>query len=106
MSLRRLAIRRDANEGPIVDALLAAGATVLRLNMKDVPDLLVGFRGRNVLMEIKNPPGPKGGTSADGQHLSFDQHAWHLAWRGLTPVVVRTPAEALRAIGIAVEEVT
>jgi hypothetical protein len=52
MYARRRAKRRDENEGPIIAAMLAAGATVLQL---DEIDLLVGFRGLNILIEVKNP---------------------------------------------------
>ncbi len=100
----RRAAKRDANEWAIVDALRAVGATVLRLNDSDCPDLLVGFHGVNFLMETKRPPGKRGGTSADGQHLSEGQAAWHAAWGGLRPVVVRTPGEALAVIGVVADE--
>lgn len=99
MSLRRLAVQRDANEPAIVAALEAVGATVTRLNMRDVPDLLVGFRRENYLLEVKRPAGKRGGTSDDGQRLSEGQEIWHCTWRGRTPAVVRTPEEALIAIG-------
>ena len=49
--MRRYAARRDANEGEIVRALEKVGASVLRLH--DI-DLLVGFRGRNYLLEVKD----------------------------------------------------
>jgi len=95
----RRAARRDANEDEIVRALRAAGASVCLLSMKDVPDLLVGFRGANFLLEVKQEG--RRGASIKSIHaeLSDDQAAWHETWRGLTPVVVRNTAEALAAIG-------
>lgn len=100
MSIHRRAARRDPNEAEIVKALEAVGATVLRLSMPDAPDLLVGFRGVDTLIEVKSPEGPRGGTRhSKGQHLSDDQAKWHAAWRGRPPVVVRTVEEALAAIG-------
>ncbi len=43
----------DANQGDIVEAFTARGATVYVLG-KPV-DLLVGYRAVNVLVEVKNP---------------------------------------------------
>jgi len=53
--------KRDVNEKDIVDGLRAVSATVDRINEEDMPDLIVGFRGVNYLIEIKPPPGPRGG---------------------------------------------
>jgi hypothetical protein len=123
---RRRAARRDQNEAAIVAALIAAGASVTRLkgdsdttavvDGKQVTvhggetDLLVGADGRTVLMEVKRERGPRGGSRAGGRsrpgmggdgELTKDQLAWRAAWRGSTPLIVRTPAEALAAIGLA-----
>jgi len=54
MKRQAYAKKRDANELEIVRALEAIGATVHRL---DVFDLLVGYRGRSHLIEIKTPSG-------------------------------------------------
>ena len=94
----RRAAKRDDNEAAIVIALERAGATVARLSGPDLPDLLVGYRGTNTLMEVKRAAGKKGGTS--GRELLPGQAAWHATWRGAPPVVVRGPIEALRAIGL------
>jgi hypothetical protein len=104
MSLHRRAARRDANEAEIIAALRAVGATVQQLSGEDVPDLLVGFRGVDHLMEIKRPLGPRGGHAEGIKHVSLtpDQAKWHAAWRGRPPVVVRTVDEALAAIGAVV----
>lgn len=82
----------------MVDALERVGATVERLSAKDAPDLLVGFRGVNTLLEVKQPAGKRGGTSH--RDLLPGQAEWHAAWRGAAPVVVRTAEEALAAIGV------
>ena len=81
--------RRDANEKPIIAALRAVGATVVQLSSTDVPDLLVGYRGLNWLLEVKS----------DGGDLSQGQADWFRDWRG-EGGVVRTPEDALRRIGI------
>ena len=94
----RRAANRDLSEPEIIAALRKIGATVEQLDGTNIPDLLVGFRGRNWLMEVKNPEGPKGGASQHGQKLSDGQADWHQAWPGQV-AVVRTPEDALWAIG-------
>ncbi len=96
--MSRRANTRDAGEREIIDALESVYASVLQLNMEDVPDLLVGYRGRCFLFEIKAPKGPRGGSSADGQELSIGQREWFQLWQGHREVI-RTPADALEAIG-------
>lgn len=99
MSLNRFAKQRDANEPEIVAALQAVGATVVRLD-KPV-DLLVGYRGANYLIEVKLPAGSRGGTAhsapTDGQVVFF------ATWRGKASLV-RTPEDALHAIGARTRE--
>lgn len=95
--------RRDANECVIVSALRGVGATVQQLNEKGVPDLLVGFRGVNYLVEVKNPDddtGPKGGKRTKGRGtLRPAQVEWFSAWKGSPVVEVVSSDEALVAIG-------
>ena len=108
MSVHRRAARRDSNEVDIVRALEAAGASVTYMGAPGVPDLLVGYAGHTHLLEVKQPLGPAGGKRGGGSTrpgqggdgvLSADQLAWWQEWRGASPVIVRTPAEALAAIG-------
>lgn len=105
--IRRFAAHRDKAERSIKDALEAAGATVVQL---DAVDLLVGYRGDDFLLEVKDPAEvrvhkrlKKDGTPqtsiTPATDLTDDQREWHAWWRGRKPVVVRTPEEALRAIG-------
>ena len=94
MTILRHAKSRDGNEPEIVDALEAAGATVMRL---DTFDLLVGYRGRDTKLEIKAPLGTKGGASRG--RLTVDQVVLMRTWRGAPLQVVRTVEEALAAIG-------
>ncbi len=89
------AARTDANQADIVRALRAAGCSVEVLDPRGrggLPDLLVGFRGVNLLLEVK----------AKGGKLSPAQETWHQLWRGEKPKVVETEMEALVAVGIAV----
>lgn len=81
--------RRDANEKAIIAALRVVGATVQQLSGIDVPDLLVGHHGVNFLLEVKMPKG----------ELSDGQFEWVKTWRGREVWVVRSPDEALAAIG-------
>ena len=85
MSLNRYAKRRDPNEPDIVRALRDVGATVKRL---DDIDLLVGWRGRNFLLEVKDRKGA----------LKPSQEEMVRTWRGQYEIV-RSADEALRAIG-------
>lgn len=81
---------RDANESRIIKWLVSAGATVEKLPPGNGrPDLLVGFRGRNYLLEVKTEKG----------RIRPEQESWHSAWNGDVHVV-RTPQEAIAAIGI------
>jgi hypothetical protein len=84
--------KRDANEAAIVQALRSAGALVWRLDARDMPDLLVGFRQRFWLLEVKRA---KGGVISDGQAVFFV-----VAEAARLPVrVVRSAQEALEAVG-------
>ena len=85
----RLKAKRDGNEAEIVAALVAVGATVSQLNDPALPDLLVGYKGWNILMEIK---GKKRGK------LTPAQKRWHETWRGQVEVV-RSVEEVLAMIG-------
>jgi hypothetical protein len=84
------AAKVDTNHNEIVGALRDVGATVTSMAAVGMgyPDLSVGFRGTNYLLEIK---GPKG-------ELNDYQRAFHGMWKGRISVV-RTADEALRAIG-------
>lgn len=53
MGLNRWDAKRDKSEAAIVDYLKIRGCFVHRLSAKDLPDLLVGWCGRWLLMEIK-----------------------------------------------------
>jgi hypothetical protein len=88
--------KRDDNEPDIVKALQAVGAVVHRLDETGVPDLMVGWGRRTHLLEVKCELGPRGG---DRSKLTPDQVTWHQGWKGEPAVIVRTPIEALRAIG-------
>jgi predicted Zn-dependent protease len=91
----RRAARIDANQIEIVQTLRGAGATVqsLAAHGQGVPDILVGFRGLNFLMEIKNSA-----KRPSMRRLTVDEATWHQGWQGQIAVVL-TPLDALRVIG-------
>ncbi len=76
--------RLDANHQAIRDALEQMGATV---DPRCPGDLLVGFEGRNYLLEVKTSKGK----------LKASQEAFQAGWRGQY-AVVRSVDEALRVV--------
>ena len=61
---------------------------------KGCPDIVVGFRGANILMELKD-----GDKAASKQKLTDDETEWHDTWRGQV-AIVRNIAEALHVLGV------
>lgn len=55
------------------------------------PDALLGYRGFNVLVEVKDPE-----ASKRDRQLRSQQVEWHSKWRGQKPSVVETLADMLR----------
>lgn len=93
----RRAARTDKNHEAIVAALRARGATVQSLASvgRGCPDLLVGWMGRNALMECKRQRDDR----KKAPDLTADQVEWIKGWRGYVFVVL-TPAEALAALEV------
>ena len=91
------AAKVDANQAEIVESLRRAGAIVqVTSNIGGgFPDLVVGFRGKNYLLEIKD-----GGKPPSSRKLTKDQQEFHMRWnaRG-SVVVVESVMDALRAVG-------
>lgn len=92
----RRAAKIDDNQREIVDALRQAGCSVQSLAGvgKGVPDLVVGFRKRNFLLEIKD-----GSKSPSKRKLTPDEQNFHKMWKGAV-VIVESIDEALRAVGV------
>ncbi len=86
----------DSNQKAIVAALRAHGASVEHIHAigKGCPDILVGFRGKNFLMELKD-----GSLSPSKRKLTPDEIDWHRRWAGEV-YVVESADEALIAIGV------
>lgn len=82
----------DANQPEIVAALRAVGATVQHLHEvgQGCPDILVGFKGSNYVLEIKN--------SLRDWKLTPAEEVWLAQWRGQAHIV-ETAENALRIIG-------
>lgn len=92
----RRASKVDDNHAAIVHTLRTCGAVVQSLAAigRGCPDLLVSFRGQNLLIEVKD-----GRKPPSQRRLTADQVAWHSAWPG--PVhVVECPEDALEVLGL------
>jgi Holliday junction resolvase len=84
--------RIDTNHKEIVKALRDAGASVVSLaSMKHgCPDLLVGYEGETMLMEVKMPKGK----------YTPDQLDFIAKWKGGAVSRVDSVEAALRALGV------
>jgi hypothetical protein len=83
----RRASKRDANETAIIEALRAVGAWVKQLDFPS--DLAVRFRRKWSMLEVKD----------EGGKLTAQQEKDHAALDPGAIPIVRTPEEALKAIG-------
>jgi len=75
----RRAARTDSNQEEIVSHLRAIGASVQILAEvgHGCPDLLIGWRGKNLLAEVKRP----------GGRMTGDELDWHGLWRGQVAII-------------------
>jgi hypothetical protein len=86
----RTASRVDANQPDIVRALRGIGASVLHCHvLKNAFDILVGYRGRTFLMEIK---------ASEKDKLTPGEAEFMATWRGSTYHIVYTPDQAIKII--------
>ena len=92
---RRIAAKVDRNQAEIVADLRKAGATVTLLHTVGggCPDLLVGYRGKNWLIEVKDWK-----ASKSDRELNEKQKEWHAGWKGQVAKVEDADA-ALAVIG-------
>ena len=90
----RRASRIDRNQPEIITALRQLGASVEPLHAvgKGCPDLLVGFRNRTLLMEVKDGTKPP-----CERRLTEDQRRWHQAWQG-QKAIVKSVEEAVAVV--------
>ncbi len=83
----RRAAKRDVSEPEIVSALIQCGFSVYRLNQP--VDLLVGFRGKNFLVECKT------GTKGYAKDLNDNQKQFNDGWRGSKVVKLTSAQDAI-----------
>lgn len=93
------AARVDRNQAEIVAGLRKAGATVQPLHRvgDGCPDLLIGYRGQNYLIEVKD-----GQKTPSKRGLRQNQVEWHDQWRGQV-AVAENITQALAVIGVIME---
>lgn len=91
----RRAARTDANHAEIVRSLRVIGASVEDLSRVGggCPDLLVGYHGVTLLLEVKDGTKPP-----SARKLTGDQVTWHERWRGQCAVV----KSAEEAVGVVI----
>lgn len=90
----RLASRIDDNQHEIVQALRKAGAYVRVITQGDgLPDILVGFNGKTILMEIKD-----GNKRPSEQRLTKAEEKFHNEWTGGRLAVVNSVFMALQEL--------
>jgi len=87
----RRASRVDANQEQVVSALRACGAYVRIVSQGDgIPDLLVGYRGHTLLLEVKD-----GRKPPSAQALTPAEEKFHREWPGGGLHVVNSVEAAL-----------
>lgn len=96
--MRQIISKVDGNQAEIVQGLRDVGVAVYCAHAvgRGFPDLVVAFRGRVYLLEVK---------TADGE-LTLEQRRFFSEWKekaGASLRVVRTVEEALRAVGAVID---
>jgi len=81
------AAKRDSNEAHLIEAARAVGATVKQLDDPGVADLLIGFDGKNYLVEVKSESGT----------LTAAQEKFFAEWKGQV-CVARTADDITRLL--------
>lgn len=90
----RTAARIDRNQPEIVKALRGIGCSVLITSqLKNCFDILVGYRGKTYLMEIKDPLQP-----LSNRQLTEGEEKFKESWRGSPYYVVHEVDEAIRIV--------
>jgi len=92
--MRRRAAKVDRTQAEITKALRDCAITVQPLHAvgQGVPDLLAGYRGVNVLLELKD-----GEAVPSKQRLTVDEAEWHARWAGQV-AVVGSAEQAINAV--------
>jgi hypothetical protein len=76
--------RIDDNQKQIVRFLRDKGVSVSITSAtgKGFPDLVCGYKGKNILLELKD-----GAKPLSAQSLTPEQRIWHYDWKGQIAVV-------------------
>ena len=82
----RRAARTDANQAEIIESLRKIGARVYYI--KEPVDLLVGFRNKSVLLEVK----------VEGGRITKQQARFIAEWNGCPCHLVRDSREAVEIV--------
>lgn len=94
----RLAAKVDTNQPMMVMVLRKLGYSVAVTSQlgKGFPDLVVGRRGVNVLVEVKDPDKPP-----SKRKLTADEMEWHDKWKGIviTAQTVDDVVQAFSSLG-------
>ena len=89
--MSKYARRIDENQNEIVKALRDCGAYVRIISQGDgIPDLLVGYMGYTILMEVKD-----GDKVPSKRKLTEAEEAFFKDWRGGMLAIVNDVEEAL-----------
>jgi len=90
----------DTNQAEIVAALRLVGCSVQHLHTvgKGCPDILVGYRGVNYALEVKD-----GSLPPSARKLTGPEADWHYTWRGQV-AIVNNVREALAVVGVSASE--
>ena len=89
----RRAAKVDGNHGEVMQALRKVGITAVSIAaLKEICDVIAGFRGVNLLLEIKD-----GSLPPSARQLTAGEKTFHETWAGRV-VVVNSPEEAVLAV--------
>ena len=86
----RRAARRDTNEQDIIKVMREAGAYVKVVNDEGLFDLLVSYRGKTLLLEVKD-----GAKPPSARRLTDAEQSFHDHWPGSDLHVINSVEEAL-----------
>lgn len=97
--MSRFEFHSDDNQPEIIEALEAAKAKVWPMDKAGdgIGDLLVGYRHRLFILEVKNPATEN--QKKPWKSLRPDQVKFHTFFAGYPVFIVFTPQQALKAIG-------
>jgi hypothetical protein len=97
--------RRDTKHGKILRTLERLGISTMDTSPlgENCPDAVLGFQGRNYLLEIKTLTGKR---NPKMKKCTKGQNEFHLLWRGSPVIVAATVEEILPQIGWTAPEYT